>query len=690
MAEDDKRKFDIPWATLLPIIAALAGIVVQFRPLVSERPAVPGEKAVEVVAEQDVDARLWQDPLVVAQKKKAELDAEALKRQVPLGRTQVHETDALKKLVDLSVRASAPNGRILILAVMLDSGPYIEQAESRLRARQAVLEGLSESGFVPKDSEHIGFINWIQNTGQDNETLIPWEECKVVDDPARVYPRDTQGAFVLWLPSASFAPHPLESFAALISQLVDEIHDHVDVKLIGPANSTGLRNMIKERELLPGPVGAARYDNLDGLDIISPRATVPDRALLGEEGDVPQIIQGYVAHPKRGGIRFRRTITTDALVLRKLIEELKLRGIDFASEDEKKRDKVVVLTEWDSPYGRSLAMTFAAQASNQNDSTLIEEPDRWPKWILSYHYMHGIDGRLPGDPAKANARDDSQKAQATQGPAAIEATEGLDQSDFLRRLARELKDKDTQWWRTGERGIRAIGLLGSDIYDKLMILRALRPEFLDVVFFTDNFDAHFERRDDWSDVRNLVVASPFGSRLPLIELPDGTSFEQHVAPFRDNLQTSMFFGTLAATTRLDSDTISKELDRQPRMFEIGRRGSVELNQENSRWFQDWFLSYKVWPRLSLAAVALLLIVFWIGVSTVDRRLPGGGGSEERLKRTCFSTPFWLICGVPIIIFVIVWLAQTKGIDEPLAFFSGISIWPSEMLRLIALMLAIHL
>ena len=28
-------------------------------------------------------------------------------------------------------------------------------------------------------------------------------------------------------------------------------------------------------------------------------------------------------------------------------------------------------------------------------------------------------------------------------------------------------------------------------------------------------------------------------------------------------------------------------------------------------------------------------------------------------------------------------------QEPLAFFSGISIWPSEMLRLIALMLAIH-
>ena len=36
-------------------------------------------------------------------------------------------------------------------------------------------------------------------------------------------------------------------------------------------------------------------------------------------------------------------------------------------------------------------------------------------------------------------------------------------------------------------------------------------------------------------------------------------------------------------------------------------------------------------------------------------------------------------------FLGVWWSPT----EPLAFFSGISIWPSEMLRLIALLLAIH-
>src|SRR5438105_14888034 len=63
--------------------------------------------------------------------------------------------------------------RVLLLAVMLDAGPYSEQAESRLRARQAVLEGLSESGFAPVDGEHIGFVtaNWPPET---DIVLPPW------------------------------------------------------------------------------------------------------------------------------------------------------------------------------------------------------------------------------------------------------------------------------------------------------------------------------------------------------------------------------------------------------------------------------------------------------------------------------------------------------------------------------------
>ena len=75
MPDNDKRKFDLPWATLLPLMAVLAGVVAQYRPLVSERPSVPSEKTAPVIAAQDVDARLWQDPIGVAQKQKSLLES---------------------------------------------------------------------------------------------------------------------------------------------------------------------------------------------------------------------------------------------------------------------------------------------------------------------------------------------------------------------------------------------------------------------------------------------------------------------------------------------------------------------------------------------------------------------------------------------------------------------------------------
>ena len=122
-----------------------------------------------------------------------------------------HSIDALSQL--LSERAS--KFRVLLLAVMLDSGPYSEQGESRLRARQAVLEGLSESGFVPVDGEHIGFVTteWPLSalssppapaaspdsqqlapvdcgpTTVNSTTLaLPWEECEAIGDVASVFP----------------------------------------------------------------------------------------------------------------------------------------------------------------------------------------------------------------------------------------------------------------------------------------------------------------------------------------------------------------------------------------------------------------------------------------------------------------------------------------------------------------------
>jgi len=392
------------------------------------------------------------------------------------------------------------------------------------------------------------------------------------------------------------------------------------------------------------------------------------------------------------GFSFVRTITTDDVVVEKLIDELELRGVDVVHPG--KLNEIVILTEWDSAYARSLAITFAAKASRQSYASVLENSGQnWPTWVDWYRYLRGIDGRLPGEERVNKEPEVTQKSQvAPVEPKPEEATEGVNQSDFLRRLARILKAKDVVLQRRGG-GIRAIGLLGSDIYDKLMILRALRSEFPDAIFFTNNFDAHFERRADWHDVHNLVIVSPFGGALSW-ELP-------HAAPFRDNIQTSMYTGTLVVTGFMPAQTALQLAE--PKIFEVSRRGTYDFDgpQPQTHWFLDWFKTGN--RRLWLAVTGILLIAFafWLKLAVVD---------PERAQRICrdrsktkfgralrkisdpllCNTPLWIAVGVPAIILGVSFFAQKPGPDaEPLAFFSGISIWPTEMLRLIAMLLALH-
>jgi len=727
MADNDKRKFDLPWGTLLPLLAVLAGVVAQYKPLVSERPSVASEKTAPVIAAQDVDARLWQDPIGVAQKQKSMLDEQIEKG---LAKTaESHDIHALSNV--LCQRASLFPGRVLLLAVMLDAGPYTEQAESRLRARQAVLEGLSESGFVPIDSEHIGYVTatWppaetsLPFSPIDRALLLPWEECEATDDPKQVFPQGTRRVVIAWLPAVNFSVSPLRCFAALIDQLAPgDLRDKIDVRLIGPANSTGLHSMVREAGWDPlwrtgTEASLAMQKALDGVSIISPRATASDLdvfsaanvPLPSTENPINTVFEESIAGVPRG-LHFIRTIAPDDWVMSKLIEELARREIYVTSEmtpDRRpippKPAHIVILSEWDTLYGRSLGRTFVAKAFGQSAGT-VEHRDKPPPQIHPYFYLRGIDGRLPGDLSKDNQGEPQQKNQFGQNTVVAEATEGLNQSDYLRRLAREMKEHNTRLQQKDGLGIRAIGLLGSDIYDKLMTLRALRPQFPDAVFFTNNYDAHFERRDDWDVTHNLIIASPFGSTVPDIYVET-----QRVPPFRDSNQTSMYVGTLVATTKMKPED-AEWLTWQPRIFEISRRGAYDLsppwyrwrpgeskfifesgagkNEKTNRWFRDWLFAPGVIWLLVIIALTVLATAAWISLSIARRTLPGGGTALERLKRALISTTFWLVCGGPLVIFLVALVAQYYAPEEPLAFFSGISIWPTEMLRLIAFMLAI--
>ena len=175
--------------------------------------------------------------------------------------------------------------------------------------------------------------------------LMPWEECEV-DNRGRTFPKGTSNVIVLWLPATSFDPKPLTRLAGLIDALTNGLRDRIDVKVLGPANSTGLQNIV--REVRDEKWRSAPSDALDGLTMISARATASDAMLLYDpSGSAPNdarfttvraLLEEKVPRGPRGGFHFVRTIATDDVVLRQLIAELKLRRVPVESRSTEEDD----------------------------------------------------------------------------------------------------------------------------------------------------------------------------------------------------------------------------------------------------------------------------------------------------------------------------------------------------------------
>ena len=91
--------------------------------------------------------------------------------------------------------------------------------------------------------------------------------------------------------------------------------------------------------------------------------------------------------------------------------------------------------------------------------------------------------------------------------------------------------------------VGAIGVFRTDAYDKLLILRALRPYFPGAVFFTTELDAVLLHQKESQWARNLVVASSFGLELH-------PELQKDILPFRSSSQAAQYLQrTLRCTIR---------------------------------------------------------------------------------------------------------------------------------------------
>ncbi len=594
MASDDKQP-GTNLASNSVILAALVAAGTAYfanheAPLQGSRPAMVEPQIHAMAGTQDIDARLWQDPFAAVAKSRDNLDRsedEQQCREIPL--------------LDRHCKSPLTGGdeKTLVLGVGVSGASYSEDGESRRRTRYAVVAGLHKAGFIPADAEHIDYFRL--------PPQLPALPARL-DRPLpfiayeRFLPANSRAAIrtvlVLWLDETDvLGNRPLRNIARLANFLRKADRGgtaNAQFRILGPNTSDILHAMEVEASLGAGPLTGRdatdcaakkeeqeRWPELKGVRFYTYGASAEDQKLLEGLSRSCTSVHDYFANL---GLNLQRTIATDDVLARGIVGELDRRGIKPGPGS---MDHLALISEWDTFYGQTLPKTM---------ERCFEDPDKCsPKengshpWVHRLTYLRGLDGQLPGakgsEDRKAGKRAGEADKQASVTDSFKTQSDAKDadrpyeqaQFDYLRRLAAHLRKIDEDLRQSGPGRIRAIGVLGSDVFDKLLVLRALRPEFPEALFFTTDFDATLIMGSELSWTRNLIISSSFGPALR-------DEIQDEIPPFRSSYQTSAFLATNLAIgdpndgwNPCSADAQLDKLDRwlsQPRIFEIERTSAV--------------------------------------------------------------------------------------------------------------------
>jgi hypothetical protein len=735
----EPKTVQLPWQGLLAVAVVVMGAVWYFAPLDTSRPQERGGVSLKLHRDQDVDARLWQDPLATAFAHEEQVRA-IDKAKDPLSARREESFHSARALCS-RIAVVRQSYDLLVLPVLVSGGSYTEYGENRLRARRAVLEALGTNQLSPEDGEHIGYARMplLNSRGDSFPSACEEPELKKDESAPQEYfilpyewcgpafagsAKRTNRVLILWVREEELNDQPLTGLASLLRLL--KVEPGI-VKVIGPRTSTALRAVVDE-------VTTVGYTppNLSGAVIFSPTATVSEDLLLrGHDGEKVGTVKALLETKFDRRLTFHRITVTDSNVCRALIIELGRRRVHLnlrcpPNGYQGGNDHVALISEWDTFYGRALPLSFAREVSGWDLDRLSHE---YPDNIHAFHYLRGIDGMLPGASAQEPGVTSTKKVDAKGRPR--ETIEGLNQADYLRRLAVELQEINRQLIRDGGGGLKAVGVLGSDVYDKLLVLKALRGVLPGVLFFTNNLDARLGHPDEWNWARNLIVASPFGLRLRERWTGDQGPFDLQgkILPFRDAYQTATYTATLFASNDQAAKLLDDRAQQQnaqavkglddnsrqeeglpqllglPRLFEIAQSGPYELPgsiREKDKpsdlhpgrdihWWNKWRVVYAVGIGLALAG-----LIAWIWLVVQAHKVkpspakPGDSNlPTEAAPPRGFSSWAVFVVGALVAWLVIAIAAHMQlSNGEPFVWMEGISIWPTETLRLLVVIMAV--
>jgi hypothetical protein len=565
MAGDSNDPVVLPPTVWIALVALVGALALHQQGFQDTRPSDSNTSLYRHIPsdDQDVEARLWEDPLAaVAIARGGDTDGGTATRQVPAAgdagagpaHAEQHGLGCKGDCARLPPRHTigrlrttltgyvAQGSRVLVLAAMVSGAPYAEDVESRRRMRYAVLAGLYRADYIPVNNGHVGYVQlgefYPATAHARDVAAFEWFQA---DHPANHKPAPQ--ILLLWLDQDGFRDTPLGRISRIVNSMASPsactpaLDSDVATVVLGPADSDGLRAMSDELGHETDEECDAPKKALRRIDIYSSRATASEANVLGEAVQNGETLAGRFKKSQR--VRLYRSVATDDLLASGLLKALAYRGVRDASE-------IALVEERDTLYGRQMGEYFGGCES----AGIFQEPgaESWigQKLPLCFTYLRGLDGLAPPPPvtdASSNTPTIPVVAapQTNPPPVASENATGEGQLDYLRRLAASLAS-GAVGPAMRRHSIKAIGVLGSDVYDKVLVLQALRKSYPNATFFTTDLDARLLDRQSLPWTRQLIVASSLGLALR-------PCLQQGIPPFRDIYQTTAYFSTVLALHR---------------------------------------------------------------------------------------------------------------------------------------------
>ena len=665
---DNSQKLTAAVSVFLVLATVMWGVLNLGDGLDSSRPPESLAGAALTSDSQMVAARLWQDPFDAIQ-----AVAEKGARAQSGTNAPTATMEAALPLRDQFVART--NRGVAVLGVMLEGTPFPSDKETRRRLRYATEVALLNAEFAPEDRNHVG----VQRLAITNQATVG--ECTVAFEwfnatGSAPWPKS---ALVLWLREEDFARKPLQTLGKILQQLGMEAQPtEAKFYLIGPRSSDTLRALAEDE---PGEY-CRQLATSGCFRILSPEATAPDQLLFQSTNALaasrPEMQRR--CREALGADVFENWIATDWQLAERLVEELGNRG---GGKPIPTGNVVVVVSEADTFYGRSMPVLI--------EQAMQAKQPQWPVSNLwRFSYLRGLEGIKPAGAEKAAAKPTSSSPEALVAAALEvkgERSEGEAQKDYALRLGELLADQDAAL--RDQRGrILAVGLTGNDLYDKLVLLHALRRRLPEALFFTTDLDVRLYGPEEVRYTRNLLVASGYG----VDPQPPG----EHFLPFRDLYQSAVYAACSAAVGKARGQNRQPAaMDLAGHLYEIGRHGPVELDPPGRTISLEPMRVLRELAGWLLMAVLGVVVPLWFASTllvALRRSLRTERAGAKRAAQGARAKSLFIMAGgavaASVILVQLTWVISGMPNEEPWSFSEGVSIWTTEFIRFGALLLAL--